>query len=177
MGAYAKDVVAESELSDTDKRALTELRKTIDGLAKDIAGVAERQARNATEAVEAGASTVRRNIRRQPAMAMGVAAVAGAALAIAIVPRRSSRRSSANSWSDWSPVTRADLHDFADGMQRSMTRAMRSVNSVPITSSLERVADALTKAEHNAGVSSALEKVGGWFSRMQSNAADLKKKV
>lgn len=176
MGAYAKDVVADSELTENDKRTVSELRKTIDGLAKDIAAVAEKQAHNAKETVEAGASTVRRNIRRQPGLAMGVAAVTGAVLAIALVPRRASRRSSASSWADWSPVTRADLHDFADGMQRSMTRAMRSVNSVPLTSSLERVADALTKADQNAGVSSALEKVGGWLSRVQSGAADLKKK-
>jgi len=176
MGAYAKDIEAERELSETDKRTVAELRKTIDGLAKDIAALAEQQARNAKETVEAGASTVRRSIRRQPALAMGAAAVAGAAVAIALVPRRASHRSPASSWADWSPVTRADLHDFADGMQRSMTRAMRSVNSVPLTSSLERVADALTKADRNAGVSSALEKVGGWLRPAQPSAADLKKK-
>jgi hypothetical protein len=66
-------------------------------------------------------------------------------------------------------VTRADLYDFANNMQHS---AMRAANSVPLTSSLERLVDAVSKVEPSASLTSAIEKAGGWFQKLRSGAKD-----
>jgi len=63
------------------------------------------------------------------------------------------------------PVTRADLYDLADSVQRSATRA---ANSVPLSSSLERLLEALSKAEPGAPLTAIVEKAGGLIQRLRS---------
>jgi len=63
------------------------------------------------------------------------------------------------------PVTRADLYDLADSVQRSATRA---ANSVPLSSSLERLLEALSKAEPGAPLTALVEKAGGLLQRLRS---------
>ncbi len=117
---------------DTAESTIAELRDTVTSLAKEVADVAERRTRAARHAAadtaEAGASELRRTIRRQPVVAMTVAAAAGAVLALLVVPRFGSRSSPASRWDSWTPnVTRADLHDFADNISRSVSRAAHRV--------------------------------------------------
>ena len=105
------------------------LRASVSALAKEVAEVAESRARAAAgkigDAADAGTTELRRSIRSQPVLAMGVAAAAGALIALAVVPRRSHPRSAWDrlpSLEKWSPnVTRSDLYDFADTIQRSVT--------------------------------------------------------
>lgn len=171
MVANLKDVAAAQTSSSNDEKVLEELRETVVGLAKDVAAVAETRAKQGVQAVETGTSMLRQEIRRQPALSMGAAAATGALLAVLLVPKSRDRKTSRSSWSDWSPVTRSDLEDVADNLQRSMKRATRTVSSVPLSSSLERLTDALTRAERETGFSSALEKAGSWLHKMQQSAS------
>lgn len=63
------------------------------------------------------------------------------------------------------PVTRADLYDLADSVQRSANLA---ANSVPLSSSLERLLEALSKAEPGAPLTAIVEKAGGLIQRLRS---------
>jgi hypothetical protein len=155
---------------------LAELRNSVTEIAKDISRVAEARARAAQDVAEKGTATLRRGIRQQPVLALGIAALAGAVLAVAVVPRGS--RSRASRWDSWVPnmphmpsVTRADLYEFADNLQRSVAR---TASNVPLTSTLERLADAVTRMDQGAGVSTALEKVGSWMQKVQAAATPKK---
>ena len=70
---------------------LADLRKSVTAISEELATIAERRTRALREGTEAGAAELRKAIRRQPVLAMGVAAVAGALLAIAVVPRFGAR--------------------------------------------------------------------------------------
>ncbi len=65
-------------------------------------------------------------------------------------------------------VTRSDLYEVADNLQRSMAR---SLNSVPMSSALERLADGISRVDNNAGISSAIEKIGSWLQQKTPAAA------
>jgi hypothetical protein len=43
---------------------------------------------------------------------------------------------------------------------------------VPLTSSLERLVDAVSKVEPSASLTSAIDKAGGWFQKLRSGAKD-----
>lgn len=145
---------------------LDELRHSITSIADDLKHVAEARTRAAKEQAQDSAAALRRGIRQEPFLAMAIAAAAGAALAVAAMPR--SRRSFSR-WDAWRPsmppVTRADLYDLADSVQRSATRA---ANSVPLSSSLERLLEALSKAEPGAPLTAIVEKAGGLIQRLRS---------
>ena len=66
--------------------AFVELRDSIASIAGDLKDVAEVRARAAKEYAGEGVESLRSAIRRQPAVAMGLALLAGAALAIIAVP-------------------------------------------------------------------------------------------
>jgi hypothetical protein len=158
---------------ETAETTLAEMRDTVAGLAKDVAEIAERRTRaarqTAVDTAEAGASELRRAIRRQPVVAMAVAAAAGAALALAVVPRFG-RSASTSRWDSWTPnVTRSDLYDLADNIQRSVSRAAQSA-SAPITPAFERLVDAITRTDPSASMGSILEKAGGWLQKAQDKA-------
>jgi ElaB/YqjD/DUF883 family membrane-anchored ribosome-binding protein len=155
--------------SASDEWTLDDLRESVAGIAKDLKKVVDARAEAARENAKQSVTTLRKSIRKQPAAAMAIAAGAGALLAVVLVPRFGRR--SPSRWQAWMPampsVTRADLYDFADSMQRS---AMRAANSVPLTTSLERLIDALAKVEPNASLTSAIEKAGSWLQKMRSAA-------
>jgi ElaB/YqjD/DUF883 family membrane-anchored ribosome-binding protein len=170
-----KEVSSSSEPSQgSAETSLSELRDSVTALAKEVAAIAERRTRvareTASDAAEAGVAEVRRTIRRQPAVSMAVAAAAGAVLALAFVPRL--RRPAAPSrWDSWTPnVTRSDLYDLADNIQRSVTRAA-SAAAAPVTPAFERMVDALSRTD-TASMSSLFEKMGGWFQKAQEKAKD-----
>jgi ElaB/YqjD/DUF883 family membrane-anchored ribosome-binding protein len=160
---------------ETAESSLAEMRDSVAALAKEVADIAERRTRHvraaAVETAEAGTTEARRAIRRQPILAMGIAAAAGAVLALAVVPRFS-RPQPTSRWDAWTPnVTRADLHDMADSIQRSVARAAHSA-SAPLTPSFERLVDALNRTDAQASVTSVIDKLGGWFSRAQEKAKE-----
>jgi len=180
MIAPVKDFSSNTSAPGTSSEAaaLAELRAKVNEIAKDLSDVAEKRTRAARRQVEAGAEAVRGTIRSQPVVSMGVAAVAGALLAVLVVPR--SRPSPArDSWAAWAPsmpVSRADLYDVADNIQRSVSRAAHAAQSIPVSSSLERFVDAISRVEPNASLNSALEKAGGWFRKAQERAEQAVKK-
>ncbi len=158
-----------------DQSTLAELRKSVTSVAKEVADIAEQRGRVVRESAEAGTATLRRNIRRYPLMAMGSAGLAGALLAYLVVPRgtRSSHSTlSSLAPSSWAPpVSRADLYDIADSIQRTVARA---TSGASMTSSLERLADAFVNVDAKGSLSSAMEKAGTWFGRMQPKTSQHK---
>ncbi len=164
-----KDAGANPPSHSPDDQSLAELRKSVAAIADELAKIAEVRSRAAKEQAQAGTKALRSSIRRQPALAMAVATAAGALLAIIAVPG-SRRRTPASRWDGWTPsVSRADLYDFADSICRS---AVRSANSVPLASSLERMLDAVSKVEPNASRTSAIEKARTWIQKLRTGAKD-----
>ena len=154
----------------TDESTLAELRKSVNALADEFAQITEKRGRQVKEQAEAGVSVVRTTIRRQPALAMGCAVLAGAVLAILIVPRQSlpstSTRRAGARWDGWMPsITRADLYEAMDSVQRSVSRA---ANATPLAGTFERLLEAITKVDPQASLGSTIEKAGSWLERMQS---------
>ncbi len=148
---------------------LAELRASVASLAKDIAVITEKRTRGARDAAWAGASEVRKAIRRQPAVAVGVAVGAGAIIALALTPRSSRKPSSG--WDRWTPpVTRADLYEVADNIQRSVSRAAHAMPAV--TPTFERLIDAILRTDPSASMSSVAEKASSWFQKLQARAAE-----
>lgn len=173
MVSPVKEVPRHSQ--EGDDSTLAELRERVAALAKEVAEIAERRAKVAGEAVvdtaEAGVDELRRGIRRQPVVAMAVAAAAGALLALAVVPRSRPR---ASRWDAWMPnVTRADLYDLADNIHRSVSRAA-SAAAAPVTPAFERMVGALSQADTSA-VNSLIDRMGGWFQKAQDKAKEKKR--
>ena len=177
MVSPVKDISsAARSVQDSAELTLADLRDQVTQLAKEVADVAERRTRaarqGAIDTAEAGASELRRNIRRQPVVAMAVAAAAGATLALLVVPRFGSRAAPASRWDSWTPnVTRADLHDFADNISRSVSRAAQS-GSATITPAFERLVDALSRVDTGSSMSSLVDKASGWFQKAQDKAKE-----
>ncbi len=172
MTAHVKDAVAErGGLSQVGKNETTfeELRKSVTEIANEVSKIAEKRGAAVRDAAQAGTSEVRRTIRRQPVISMGVAAAVGAILAITLVPRWGGRAKTSR-WEAWAPnmpsVTRADLYDMADNIQRSVSRA---AHSVPVTSSLERLVDAFSKIEAKGTINDVVEKAGSWFQKAKDS--------
>jgi len=154
---------------------LAEMQESVAALAREVADIAERRTRKAWEAAadtaEAGTAEARRMIRRQPIVSMAVAAAAGAVLALAIVPRFG-RQQPSSRWDQWTPnVTRADLYDMADNIQRTVSRAAHQA-SAPIAPSFERLVDALSRTDAHGSVNSIIDRLGSWFSKAQDRAKE-----
>ena len=170
MVAPVQEVRREAPSSSSDDWTLEEMRERVAAIAEDLKKVVEARSYAAKEQAQDGVKALRKGIRRQPALAMGIATVAGATLALIAVPRLG-RRAPVSRWDAWVPsmpsVTRADLYDFAHNMQ---TSALRAANSVPLTSSLERLVDAVSKVEPGSSLTSAIEKAGNWLQKMRTAA-------
>jgi ElaB/YqjD/DUF883 family membrane-anchored ribosome-binding protein len=171
---------AQKSGSEPQDGTLAELRKSVTEISKELATIVEQRSQAARETAEAGVASVRKGIRQQPVIAMGIATLAGAAVALLVVPRSALHRRPAsrgrydawmpNAWmpNNWMPnVTRADLQDFAENVQRSVVRA---AHSVPVTSSFERVADALSKVEPGSSLSTLVDKIGTWVQQRVPDA-------
>jgi ElaB/YqjD/DUF883 family membrane-anchored ribosome-binding protein len=177
MVSPVKDIgSAARSVQDSAESTLADLRDQVTQLAKEVADIAERRTRaarrTAVDTAEAGASEVRRSIRRQPVVAMAVAAAAGATLALLVVPRSGSRSAPASRWDSWTPnVTRADLHDFADNISRSVSRAAHS-GTASITPAFERLVEALNRVDTGSSMSSLVDKASGWFQKAQDKAKE-----
>jgi hypothetical protein len=170
-GVSSRLAAAESSAEAT----FAELRDRVSSIAKEIAAIAEKRTRStrdaAMETTEAGALELRKTIRRQPALAMAVAVGAGAIFALAIVPRFNHKPITSRRWDGWMPpVTRADLYEVADNIQRSVSRAAHAMPAV--TPTFERLIDAITRTDPSASMSSVVEKASSWFQKLQARAAE-----
>ncbi len=169
MTAQVKDALTDrGDLSHVGKNetTLAELRKSVIEIANEVSKIAEKRGAAVMDAAQAGTSEVRRTIRRQPVISMGVAAAAGAVLAIALGPAVGPH-TKASRWEAWTPhVTRADLYDVADTIQRSVSRA---AHSAPMASSLERLVDAFSKIEAKGTINDVVEKAGSWFQKAKAS--------
>lgn len=164
---------AARSIQDTAETTIAELRDSVAALAKDVATIAERRTRaareTAVESAEASVAELRRTIRRQPAVSMAVAAAAGAVLALLIVPRFARSTTPVSRWDRYAPnVTRADLYDLADTIQRSVSRAAHSA-AAPVTPAFERMVDALSRTD-SSSFNSLLDRAGAWFQKAQDKA-------
>jgi len=149
---------------------LAELRDSVASLAKEVATIAERRAIAARDMAAAGADEVSGMIRRQPEFAMAVAVAAGAIVALLVVPRANRARSSR--FERWLPhVTRADLQDMVDNIQRSVSRAASSATA-PVAPTFERLLEGLAGIDSSSSVGSAFDKFGGWLQKAQAKARD-----
>jgi ElaB/YqjD/DUF883 family membrane-anchored ribosome-binding protein len=175
MVSPVKDISsAVRSAQDTAESTLAELRDQVTQLAKEVSSIAERRTRamreTAVDTAEAGASELRRTIRRQPVVAMAAAAAAGAVFALLVMPRFSRPSSPASRWDSWTPnITRADLHDFADNISRSVSRAAHS-GTASITPAFERLVDALSRVDTGSSMNSLVDKASGWFQKAQDKA-------
>jgi ElaB/YqjD/DUF883 family membrane-anchored ribosome-binding protein len=171
MVSPVQEVRKDAPSSSSNDWTLDELRTSVASIAEDLKKVVEARGQAAKEQAQDGVKALRKSIRKQPGLAMAIATAAGAALVVIAVPRFGRRP--ASRWDKWVPampsITRADLHEFADSVQRS---AMRAANSVPLTSSLERLVDAVSKVEPSASLTSAIEKAGNWIQKMRTAAKD-----
>lgn len=151
---------------DTADATLAELRASVAAIAKEIAALAEHRARVAGEttakAAEAGIAQLQSSIRQQPVVAVGIAAAAGALLALAILPR-SRRAPRSDRWA--SNITRAELYELADNLQRSVSRAATAA-AAPVTPAFERMVEALSSTD-TSSLSSIVDKLGGWLRKAQ----------
>jgi hypothetical protein len=103
---------------------------------------------------------------------MAAAAAAGAVFALLVMPRFSRPSSPASRWDSWTPnITRADLHDFADNISRSVSRAAHS-GTASITPAFERLVDALSRVDTGSSMNSLVDKASGWFQKAQDKAKE-----
>ena len=175
MVSPAQEARKDTPSSSSDDWTLDELRGSVASIADDLKKVVETRGRAAKEQAQDGVKALRKGVRKQPALAMAIATAVGAVIAVVAVPRFG-RRAPVSRWDAWVPsmpsmpaVTRADLYDFAHNMQNS---ALRAANSVPLTSSLERLVDAVSKVEPGASLTSAIEKASGWIQKMLTAVKD-----
>lgn len=153
---------------DTQPSTYESLRQEVEAIAESLQAVAEQRARWLKNQTDAGLVTVRQQIRRHPGPALGIAMAAGALLAVALVPRAAATRRS-SSWGYGSlPVTRADLEDLADSVQRSVARAVRAAGP-PVASSLNSVVDAVTSIDPKGSITPLVEKVMAWVDRTRTD--------
>ena len=60
-------------------------------------------------------------------------------------------------------ITRADLYDAMDSVQRSVSRG-----AAPLAGTFERLLEAITKVDPQASLGATIDKAGSWLERMQS---------
>jgi ElaB/YqjD/DUF883 family membrane-anchored ribosome-binding protein len=151
-----------------------ELRRELAAIAGDVKSIVETRAAQvqqlATDTAEAGLDATRETIRDYPVTSIAVAAILGAALAIALTPaprRPSLAARIGNFGSHYVPdVTRADLNDMARHLQRSASQA---VQGSPLAAAFERVVDSVSSIDPKSSLTPALEKAGAWLSSLRAS--------
>lgn len=123
-----------------DQSRLDELRAELAALSVQVKDMTAKGAQRLEEMAEDGTQAVRTSISDNPWLAMGVAAAAGAVLALAIIPKRQ-RGFRASEFSSYSP--------------RNIASAMRGavesrIDTQPITSRFERLMDQVNNLNLNS---------------------------
>ena len=177
MVSPVKDISsAARSVQDSAESTLADLRDQVTQLAKEVSSIAERR----TRAIARNGCRYGRSRRfgaapyHSPSAGHrhGGSGGAGAVLALLVMPRFSRPSSPASRWDSWTPnITRADLHDFADNISRSVSRAAHS-GTASITPAFERLVDALSRVDTGSSMSSLVDKASGWFQKAQDKAKE-----
>ncbi len=149
-----------SDAGSADQDRLAELRSELATLQQTIAGMTSNAAAELERLGTQSTRSLRSSIEAQPWMSIGVAAAAGALLALAIVPRRSRGFNYADAAS-------YNARDMADAVRR----AARSIDTQPITSRFERLVDSISSIDTAALTSSpAYDAAKNWLQNLVSAA-------
>ena len=158
------------EAGDHSARAsqLAALRAELALIATEFGQVVEArsaQARDfAVDEATAGLSATRSTIRSQPLASLAVAAIAGAALAVLVIPKGYSRNSARGH--DWSlDATRAELNSALDRVRNAMPHA----NTSSLMSSFERMIESLSSIDAKSTLMPAWEKLGPWLQSLRGS--------
>ncbi len=136
-----------------DHTRIAELREELSDLTDTIANLTAKRLAQVEKLASDGTATLRSSIETQPWASMGIAAAAGALLAVAIVPK-SSRGFRYNNAASYN----------IDDIVASARRAAARVDTQPITSRLERLVDSISSIDPAAVTSSpAYDAVKTWL--------------
>lgn len=124
-----------------DHSRLEELRVELSTLTSQVKEMTAQGARRLEGMAEDGTQVVRTSISDNPWLAMGVAAAAGAILALAIIPKRD-RGFRASEYSSYSP------RNIASAMRQAVESR---VDTQPITSRFERLMEQVSNLNLNSG--------------------------
>jgi ElaB/YqjD/DUF883 family membrane-anchored ribosome-binding protein len=123
---------------------ISELRVEFADLAQSVSDIAALRVAQAEQLAVEGTATLRSNIEARPFAAVGIAAAAGALLAVAVVPRKS-RGFRYNDSASYN----------ANDIEATVRRAIsRGVDTQPITTRLERLVDSISSIDPSALTSS-----------------------
>ena len=152
-----------SSASDTtpiDSARVAELRHELTSLAQTIAGVAAARVADVERLAAGGAENLRSNIEARPWTSLGVAAAAGALLAVAIVPKRTGHFR-------YNDATTYNAENITAAVRRAVAHG---VDSQPITSRLERLVEAISKIDASAVTTSpAYDSIKSWLHTFTSS--------
>lgn len=156
---------ATHDIAEDRAAKLDQVRSELVELVADVKSVVEARAmqiKNSTvESSEAGADFARDTIRSHPLPAIAVAAIVGAAVAIALTP--ASRHSRSAPLPAWAPDgTRTNFGEMAQELQRTA-----STNGSSLLSAFERVVDAVSTIDPKSSLTPTLEKAGAWLTSMR----------
>jgi hypothetical protein len=165
LGANESSAGTTGDGDGQDRAVLEELRRDLGVIVAELTKVVEERAAQAKALADEGLEVARDTIRTHPMAAITVAALMGAAVAIAFTsapraPRVTSRLA------NWSPPTsRADLLHMADGMHRSVAQ---SSTLSSLATAFERVVEQISTIDPKASLSPALEKAGSWLNSLRT---------
>ena len=150
----------------TNDRAarLAEVRSDLAALVAEVKRVAEARASQVKDAAidgaEASVDFARDTIRSHPIPAIAIAAVVGAAIAVALTPAVQKPRSRL---ADWAPdITRTNLGEMAQGIQRSASSTGSS-----LLSAFERVVNSVSTIDPKSSLTPTLEKAAAWLNSLR----------
>ena len=144
---------------------LAAVRADLARLVADVTSVVAARASQvggaAVEGGEAGVDFARDTIRSHPIPAVALAAVAGAAIAVLMVPSSRQPRSGrlAERASD---LTRTSFGDMAQGLQRSASSTGSS-----LLSAFERVVESVSSIDPQSSITPTLEKAASWLGSLR----------
>lgn len=152
-----------SSSSDTmpiDASRLSELRDELANLAQTVAGITATRVAEVERLATGGAENLRSNIEARPWTSLGVAAAAGALLAMAIMPKRTERFR-------YDGAAAYNAENITAAVRRAVAHG---VDSQPITSRLERVVEAISRIDASAVTSSpAYDTIKSWLHTFTNN--------
>ena len=119
-----------------DHSRISELRDAFAILAQSVSDMTALRVAQAERLAADGTASLRSNIEARPFAALGLAAAAGALLAVAVVPKKSR----AFRYNDSSTYN-------ADDIAASVRRAAARVDTQPIMSRLERMIDSISSID------------------------------
>ncbi len=146
-----------SNASDTtpiDAARVAELRDELSSLAQTIAGMTAARVADVERLAAGGAENLRSNIEARPWASLGMAAAAGALLAVAIMPKRTGQFR-------YNDATTYNAENITAAVRRAVAHG---VDTQPITSRLERVVEAISKIDASAVTASpAYDTIKSWL--------------